>query len=96
MKNLSIIGIDVSKLVLDVFILSSKYHFQVENSPTGFAKLLEMCCSKLKENRKQLHVCFENTGRYSRMLAVCLEQSEITFSQVPALDIKASKGNQSG
>jgi len=96
MKNLSIIGIDVSKLFLDVFVLSKKYHFQVENTPAGFAHLLEMCCSKLKVNRKQLHVCFENTGRYSRLLAVFLEQSEVTFSQIPALDIKASKGISRG
>jgi len=96
MKNLSIIGIDVSKLVLDVFILSCKFHFQVENSPAGFAQLLEMCCSKLDVTRKGLHVCFEHTGRYSRLIAVFLEQSEITFSQIPALDIKASKGISRG
>jgi transposase len=96
MKNLSIIGIDVSKLFLDLFILSCKYHFQVENSPAGFAQLLETCCNKLNTPKEQLYFCFENTGRYSRMLAVFLEQSEITFSQVPALDIKASKGISRG
>jgi transposase len=96
MKNLSIIGIDVSKLVLDVFILSCKFHFQVENSPAGFAQLLETCCSKLNTPREQLYFCFENTGRYSRMLSVFLDQSEIIFSQIPALDIKASKGISRG
>lgn len=96
MKNLSIIGIDVSKLVLDVFILSKKYHFQVENSPSGFAQLLEISCTKLKSTRNKLYYCFENTGRYSRMLAVFLEQSGIVFSQIPALDIKASKGISRG
>lgn len=96
MKNLSIIGIDVSKLVLDVFILSGKYHFQVENSPAGFAQLLEISCTKLKVTRNKLYYCFENTGRYSRMLSVFLEQSGIVFSQIPALDIKASKGISRG
>ena len=96
MKNLSIIGIDVSKLVLDVFILSKKYHFQVENSPLGFAQLLEISSTKLKATRNKLYYCFENTGRYSRMLAVFLEQSGIVFSQIPALDIKASKGINRG
>jgi transposase len=96
MKNLSIIGIDVSKLVLDVFILSSKYHFQVENSPSGFAQLLEVPCTMLNVSSNQLYFCFENTGRYSRMLAVFLEQSGIIFSQIPALDIKASKGISRG
>jgi transposase len=96
MKNLSIIGIDVSKLVLDVFILSCKFHFQVENSPAGFAQLLEISCTKLKTTRDKLYYCFENTGRYSRMLSVFLEQSGIIFSQIPALDIKASKGISRG
>jgi transposase len=96
MKNLLFIGIDVSKLVLDVYILTCKYHFQVENSPLGFARLLEICCGKLAKPRNQLYFCFENTGRYSRMLAVFLEQTEITFSQIPALDIKASKGISRG
>jgi len=96
MKNLSIIGIDVSKLVLDAFLLSGKYHFQVENSPAGFAKLLEISCTKLKVSRDQIYYCFENTCRYSRLLAVFLEQSGIVFSQIPALDIKASKGISRG
>ena len=96
MKKLSIIGIDVSKLMLDVFILTKKYHFQIENSPAGFAQLLEISCTSLNVSRDQLHFCFENTGRYSRMLAVFLEQSGIVFSQIPALDIKASKGISRG
>ena len=96
MKNLSIIGIDVSKLSLDVFILSCKFHFQVENSPAGFARLLETCCRTLDVTRKQLHVCFEHTGRYSRLLALFFEQSEVIFSRIPALDIKASKGISRG
>jgi transposase len=96
MKKLSIIGIDVSKLVLDVFILSKKYHFQIENSPVGFAQLLEISCTRLNLSRDELHICFENTGRYSRMLSVFLEQSGIIFSQIPALDIKASKGISRG
>jgi transposase len=92
MKNLSIIGIDVSKLVLDSFILTIEYHFQVENSPQGFSQLLEICCTKLNVSRDRIYFCFEHTGRYSRMLAVFLQQSGIKFSQIPALDIKASKG----
>jgi len=96
MKNLSIIGIDVSKLVLDVCILSKKYYFQVENSPAGFAQLLEISCKELAVTRDQLYFCFEHTGRYSRLLSVFLEQSGITFSQIPALDIRASKGISRG
>ena len=42
MKNKEFIGIDVSKNVLDIFILKLKFHFVVSNDPAGFAKLLEI------------------------------------------------------
>ena len=66
MKNKEFVGIDVSKNVLDVFILSAQFHFTVANSPEGFAQLLEIVSSKLKEAFSRVFFCFENTGRYSR------------------------------
>lgn len=92
MKSKELIGIDVSKNVLDVFLLTSSYHFTVENNPSGFASLLEVACSKLSCGPGDLFFCFENTGRYSRMLSLFLQESGISFSMVPAIDIKQSKG----
>jgi len=92
MKNNQIIGIDVSKSVLDVFILSLNYHFTTQNNPLGFAKLLEVCCSRLSSKPFDLYLCFENTGRYSRLLAVFCQENQIPFSMVNALDVKQSKG----
>lgn len=92
MKNKELIGIDVSKNVLDVFLLSASYHFTVENSPAGFARLLELSCSRLNCSSGDLFFCFENTGRYSRLLSLFLQESMIFFSMVPAIDIKQSKG----
>ncbi len=92
MKNKELIGIDVSKKVLDVFILGVSYHFIVENSPAGFAKLLETCCFKLSCNKDHLFFCFEHTGRYSWLLSIFLSESSITFAKVPAMDIKQSRG----
>lgn len=92
MKSKELIGIDVSKNVLDVFLLSASYHFTVENSPAGFASLLETVCSKLNCKSGDLFFCFENTGRYSRLLSLFLQESGIIFSMVPAIDIKQSKG----
>jgi len=92
MKNNQIISIDVSKSTLDIFILHLNYHFIVENSPAGFSKLLETCCTKLACNTQNLYLCFENTGRYSRPLAVFCQQSSIPFSMVNALDVKQSRG----
>ncbi len=92
MKNKELIGIDVSKKVLDVFILGVSYHFIVENSPAGFAKLLETCCFKLSCNKDHLFFCFEHTGRYSWLLSIFLSESSIVFAKVPAMDIKQSRG----
>lgn len=96
MKNKLIVGIDVSKAVLDLFILKLEYHFNVENSPKGFAGLLEECCNKLFCKKEDLYFCFEHTGRYSRPLSVFLDQTGIMFSEVPPLDIKRSKGISRG
>lgn len=92
MKNKEIIGIDVSKDVLDCYLLSRDYYFIIENNPTGFSRLLETCCDQLDCKVGQLYLCFEDTGRYSRLLAVFLQEQGITFSMVNALDVKQSKG----
>lgn len=96
MKNSQIIGIDVSKSVLDVYILSLNFHFTVDNNPSGFVQLLEICTTRLNCKLSGLFLCFENTGRYSRLLAVFCQQSDITFAMVNALDVKQSKGLSRG
>jgi len=58
MKNKVIIGVDVSKLVLDVFILKKQFHFSVENNPIGFSKLLEICCDKVTCTKSDLYFCY--------------------------------------
>ncbi len=95
MKNKEFIGIDVSKNVLDIFILSLSFHFTVDNNPSGFAKLIETCFSKIK-NKEDIFFCFENTGRYSRLLSVFLEENNFPFLMANALDIKKSMGLKRG
>jgi len=95
MKNKEFIGIDVSKNVLDIFILSLNFHFTIENNPSGFAKLLEVCFGKIK-NKEDIFFCFENTGRYSRLLSIFLQENNLTFSMVNALEIKKSIGLKRG
>lgn len=92
MKNKEIIGIDVSKATLDLYILSKNKYSTVENSPFGFSRLLELCCTQLKCQKQALFFCFENTGRYSRLLSVFLHEEGIPFAMVGALDVKQSKG----
>ena len=92
MKNKEIIGIDVSKATLDLYILSKGKYSAVDNSPIGFSRLLELCCTQLRCPKKALFFCFENTGRYSRLLSVFLHEEGIPFAMVSALEVKQSKG----
>jgi len=95
MKNKEFIGIDVSKNVLDIFIFSLQFHFIIENSPLGFAKLLETCYSKLK-NKEDFFFCFENTGRYSRLLSIFLSENNLPYFMVNAMELKKSMGLKRG
>jgi transposase len=87
-----VICIDVSKLTLDVFIHSLKHHFIVSNNPVGFSKLLQVIWKELPDNKENLFFCFEDTGKYSLPLCIFLNGEKLSFSMVPALDIKRSIG----
>ena len=92
MKNKEIVGIDVSKKVLDIYILSEKHHFKISNDPRGFADLIELCAGKLGDRFENVFFCFEETGRYSKLLSVFLQESQFQFTALNALDIKRSMG----
>jgi transposase len=91
-KKQVFIGIDVSKAKLDVFIHGMKVHFIVENGPKGFVLLLETILKKAICKKEDLFFCFENTGKYSRMLSVFFHDQSIVFAMEPALKIKKSLG----
>ena len=96
MKNKQIVGIDVSKNTLDAFILKSNHLFQVENSPTGFLKLLHESIQISGSSKDSLLFCFENTGCYSRAVSEFLQDASIDFYTIDALDLKRSKGLSRG
>jgi len=91
-KKMFFVGIDVSKATLDVFIYQSNYSFIVENNPQGFSELLDIICNVAKCTVNEIFICFENTGKYSRMLSVFLHSNSITFVMEQALKIKKSQG----
>jgi transposase len=95
-KNLVFIGIDVSKATLDIFIYGFKNSFIVENSPQGFVKLLETCIYVTNCKKEELFFCFENTGKYSRMLSIFFDTNTLKFAMEPALRIKKSLGMTRG
>lgn len=95
-KKQFIVGIDVSKSTLDVFIRHAGFHFVVANDPKGFAELLGTICKVSKCKPDEILFCFENTGKYSKMLSVFLHSQNLAFFMEPALAIKRSMGMTRG
>ena len=90
------IGIDISKLTLDVCILqecengTTTVHYKIENSEKSIVQFVK---NKLgKYDLKQMLFCFEDTGIYSMPLAYYLHDNELIYWQVPSVEIKRSKG----
>ena len=86
------VGIDVSKLSLDVFIREASLHRKFRNDSSGFALLVQWLKGHVTCSWQSLLICFEHTGLYSLSLAQFLEQEGITYAMVPPLEIKRSLG----
>ncbi len=92
MKIKEIVGIDVSKLTIDVCIHSNQLNECFENSMNGFKKMLSWINKYVNLTKKQTLFIFEHTGIYSHRLADFLEKEHLPFSIVPGLEIKRSLG----
>ncbi len=86
------VGIDVSKLTLDVFIREKGVHHRFKNDPTGFSYILQWVQKNTETPLGNTLFCFEHTGLYSLPLAFFLEENSMPFSMIPALEIKRSMG----
>lgn len=92
MNYRSFIGIDVSKLTLDVYLHQEKQKQQFANDIKGYQSLCKWLKANLYHDLKEALICFEHTGLYSMNLAVFLQESAVPFVIVPALAIKRSLG----
>lgn len=101
MKNyLFHVGIDISKLKLDVVLvnksdISSKEHFVVTNNTKGLERMMSTL-KKRKIDLKQTLFCFENTGIYTFPLSCFCFENDFDYWIVPAVEIKRSKGISRG
>ncbi len=89
----TIIGVDVSKSKLDYCIILSddfeKTHFHItDNNAKGIIKFI----TGIKKKCSDVLFCLENTGVYSMPLCYWLQEMEVDYWVVPALEIKRSKG----
>ena len=91
MKQWLIVGVDVSKKTLDIFIRPSDLGFKIENSPSGFQQLHQRL-SSLGCGSQAVMIVMEHTGMYSRLFEKFLHENKLPFSKVPALQIKRSIG----
>lgn len=98
MKTL-FVGVDVSKSWLDIAIFDEDQHqlgrtFRIDNNIDAIEKDCQLLVAKYKETK--LWFCFEHTGNYGLILSQMLEKMEITYTLVPALEIKQSIGMTRG
>jgi len=90
------IGIDVSKLTLDVTVLyeckntTKTDYYKIENKEKSIVQFVKKKLGNL--DAKQILFCFEDTGIYSLPLAYYLSKNNFLYWQVASIEIKRSKG----
>ena len=98
MKSYLFIGIDISKAILDVCVISpseniTNYYHQFCNNSKGFIQLRKWLKQEIKDVAvEDWRVCMENTGIYSLELNCFLHEQGIWQSMENALQIKRSMG----
>lgn len=92
MKIHETLGIDISKLTLDVHLHNKGNHQVFDNSTKGFKALFKWLVQSQSISVNELLICFEHTGIYALPLACFLHESKIAFTMEPAIHIKRSFG----
>ncbi len=90
-----IIGIDVSKLTLDVYCQEAKEHIKIDNNASGF-KVLIKWCNALNIKLQNAIIALEFTGGYEYKLLQFCESKNIAYIRIPGLAIKNSQGISRG
>lgn len=96
MDYLTIIGIDVSKLTLDLHALPNHQTLQTENDVKGFRKIISWLKKDCSINASDCLFAFEFTGNYSFKLALWMQSKGYSFAILPGLELKRSHGMKRG
>ena len=91
-----IVGIDVSKLTLDVHFLPDRQVFQAENDTKGIKHLIRTLVKECRINPSDTLFAFEFTGFYSYRLAICLQELDYPIVMLPGLELRRSTGISRG
>jgi len=89
------VGIDVSKLTLDVFLYNKKKHQQFANTPKGYVGMQKWIKSEAGDLNSLIY-CFEHTGWYCLQLSHFLHDQSLFFCCINPLDLKRSMGFKRG
>jgi transposase len=91
-KKQVFIGIDVSKLTLDVSVIGDTVvvHNQIPNNIKGIKAYFRKACKQHKS--AEIYVCMENTGQYNWPCYEALEGFDLRLYVVNALHLKRSLG----
>lgn len=89
------LGVDVSKLTLDISCSELNEHIRIKNGTEGFRQFLKWC-SLLQIDLKDCFLVLEYTGGYEYKLLQFCEANAIVYARIPGLAIKNSLGISRG
>jgi transposase len=90
-----ILGVDVSKLTLDICCAERNIHIKVDNYAKGFA-VFKKWCKTNKIDLKTALVVMEFTGGYEYRFMQFCEVLSVSYCRIPGLQIKQSMGMTRG
>ena len=85
------LGVDVSKLTLDISCSELNEHIKIKNGSEGFTQFLKWC-KQLKIDLQDAFLVLEYTGGYEYKLLQFCEAHAIVYARIPGLAIKNSMG----
>lgn len=95
MKEISVVGVDISKATLDIFVKPSAISLTISNSLEGFNQWwIEMKQAMVTDTK--IMVVMEHTGMYSSKFESFLKKQGVEYCKIPALEIKRSLGMTRG
>ncbi|WP_426668270.1 IS110 family transposase [Mucilaginibacter sp. McL0603] len=90
-----ILGVDVSKLTLDVSSYELGQHIKIDNCSAGF-KVFQKWCKTHNIDLQETLIVMEYTGGYEYRFIQFCEAFSISYCRVPGLEIKNSMGMTRG
>jgi transposase len=90
-----ILGVDVSKLTLDICCAERGLHLKTNNCSKGFAGFKKWCKTH-QINLKETLVVMEYTGGYEYRFIQFCESVSLSYCRIPGLEIKQSLGMARG